>query len=106
MNNTKENIYNCEQCDFHINSTALWIKHTETVLHQTGKRKVRSDRKRLDKCPHCEYVSNVACNVNMKQHILNYHSTLEEKKEKFKYYCENCDYGCFANPQINKHNND
>jgi len=80
-----------------------WLKHIDTELHKTGKRKIRSDRKRIDKCPHCAYISNAVSSVNINQHILNYHSTIEEKKLKFKYYCENCDYGCFAKPQFDKH---
>ena len=26
----------------------------------------------------------------MKKHVLNEHSTKDEKKKEFKYYCENC----------------
>ena len=39
----------------------------------------------------------------MKLHILNNHSTREEKKKGFKYYCEYCDMGTFAKFIYNKH---
>ena len=97
--------YNCDKCDIHTNANSVWIKHIETELHKTGKRKTRTDKKISEKCPSCEYRTKSINNINMRQHILNAHSTKEERTEKFKYYCEHCDYGCFANPQIIKHNN-
>jgi len=97
--------YNCEQCKFHANYNSTWLKHIETELHKTGKRKTRSDNKISEKCPSCEYTSKSMSNINMRRHILNAHSTREHRKEKFKYYCEYCDFGCFAKPQIDNHNN-
>ena len=38
-----------------------------------------------------------------KQHILNEHSTLEERKHGFSFYCELCDYGCFSIDLFNNH---
>jgi uncharacterized protein YutD len=37
-------------------------------------------------------------------HELNNHASIEEKKNKFKYYCEYCDIGCFYENFINNHN--
>lgn len=93
--------YNCDNCGFKTNYISQWNKHIATELHQTGKRKTRTDKKRVDKCPHCEYTSNE--NTNMKQHILNEHKTAVEKKSDFKYYCEYCDYGTFAGTLYEKH---
>ncbi len=39
----------------------------------------------------------------MNTHILNNHSTKEEKKLKYNYYCEYCDYGSFSKPLYEKH---
>jgi hypothetical protein len=31
----------------------------------------------------------------MKLHCLNHHSTKEERKKEFKFYCDECNYGSF-----------
>ena len=41
----------------------------------------------------------------MELHLLNNHSTKEERKEKLKYYCELCDFGTFAKSLYDKHTN-
>ena len=41
----------------------------------------------------------------MKLHILNNHSTKEERKTGFKYYCEYCNYGNFAKTSYDTHLN-
>ena len=41
----------------------------------------------------------------MLKHILNKHSTKEERKEKFKYYCECCDFGVFVKSMMDTHLN-
>ncbi len=37
-------------------------------------------------------------------HKLNNHSTIEEKKKEFKYYCSYCDFGCLYENFMIKHN--
>ena len=93
--------YNCNKCNFNSNYLSQWNKHISTEFHKTGKRKIRSDKKYNEKCSYCEYVTNG--NTNMKQHILNEHGTSEERKSKFKYYCDYCDYGTFAKSFFEKH---
>jgi len=39
-----------------------------------------------------------------KQHILNYHSSKEQREEDFKYYCKLCNYGSFSKDLLEKHN--
>lgn len=39
----------------------------------------------------------------MNLHMLNNHSSKDERKEKFKYYCEICDYGTFGKSSFEKH---
>ena len=95
--------YNCDRCDFHTNAKSLYEKHKITGKHMTGKRTERCDKKLLDKCPNCDYTT--ISNTNMKLHILNNHSTKKERKEKFNYYCEHCDYGSFGKTLYNKHIN-
>ena len=95
--------YVCEPCKYKTNYKSQWDKHIETEKHRTGKRKMRSDKKCPDKCPHCDYSNKN--NTNMKLHILNKHSTKEERKAGFKYYCEYCDFGNFAKCVYDKHLN-
>ena len=40
----------------------------------------------------------------MKLHILNNHSSIEEKKKGFKYYCETCNYGVINEKKYNQVN--
>ena len=100
MDNNK---YNCINCNFKCNTKARWDAHINTELHKTGQRKKRSDTKEPYKCEHCEYKSKNL--TTFKMHKLNYHSSVEEKEKEFKYYCKECDYGCFYEEAINKHNN-
>ena len=93
--------YNCEKCNYHTNAKSLYDKHIITGKHLTGKRHERCDKKMIDKCPHCEYKTNTM--TNMLQHMLNNHSTKNERKEKFKYYCEYCDYGTFGKKLFENH---
>lgn len=97
--------FNCDECDFHANYESLWLKHTNTELHKTGKRKSRSDKRIIHQCPKCEYKLQPQGNTNMKQHILNEHGTKEDREKGFKYYCKYCDYGTFAKPLYTRHNN-
>ncbi len=107
MEDNKQNTINykhfCEKCDYKCNYESQWTKHCETILHKTGKRKERTDKKNIGKCKDCEYYSEN--NTNMTKHILNKHSTKLERKEKFKYYCEICDFGTFSKKTIENHNN-
>ncbi len=93
--------HECEKCNYKTNYKSQWNAHIATTLHKTGKRKVRSDRKCSEKCSQCGYYE--CNNTNMKLHILNNHSTKEERKAGFKYYCECCDMGSFAKSIYNKH---
>ncbi|QKF94360.1 zinc finger C2H2-type protein [Fadolivirus algeromassiliense] len=96
-----ETKFNCDQCGFHTNYESKWKAHCETELHKTGKRKTRSDKKLLDKCSFCDY--KATNNTTLKQHVLNHHSSKEERKSQFTYYCEYCDCGTFAKPLHENH---
>ena len=93
----------CETCDYKCNFDSQWKIHCDTELHKTGKRKKRTDKTEVGQCKQCDY-----CTENyslMLKHILNKHATIEERKEKFKYYCELCDFGTFSVDTFNVHNN-
>ncbi len=95
--------FTCEKCDYKCNYQSQWNNHINTELHLTGQRKKRSDFKEDTKCEKCDYKTRNI--VTMKKHILNKHSSLEERKKGFKYYCEFCDFGTFSKDTIDVHNN-
>ena len=88
----EKKIKHCEKCNKTFTSNAHYLIHCETELHKTGKRKVRANKKEEFKCSICN-IYTTKQPTNMKLHILNNHSSIEEKKIGFKYYCETCDYG-------------
>jgi len=53
------------------------------------------------KCTNCVYTTTN--NVNILLHKLNNHSTMEERKKGFKYYCELCNFGVFAESTFELH---
>ena len=83
---------NCEKCNKKFTSNAYYLIHCETELHKTGKRKTRIDKKEELKCSICN-IYTTKQPTTLKIHILNNHSSIEEKKIGFKHYCETCDYG-------------
>jgi hypothetical protein len=74
----------------------------ESEKHKNnGKRKTRCDKVLEPKCKHCEYkTNNLTC---MKVHCLTQHSTHEERKKEFKYYCDKCDFGTYAEILFTRH---
>ena len=95
--------YICIQCNYKCNILSRWEKHIETELHKTGKKKIRSDYKGEKNCNKCKYIGKTL--NNLKEHILNYHSSIEEREKGFTYYCKLCDYGTLSKDLINNHNN-
>jgi hypothetical protein len=108
MSDTKSK-YICEQCNFKTDIKTRWEAHEKTEKHKTGKRKVRSDYKggikKLihHKCNDCDYETTNT--YTLKQHILNQHSTKEEREEGFTYYCKLCDCGTFSKSLYTDHLN-
>jgi hypothetical protein len=94
-------IFSCEPCNFHSKFKSRLDKHLKSTLHLTGVKKIRSDKKRLDKCPDCDYCYDSL--LSMKSHILNNHASKEVRKLKFTYYCELCNVGVFSKVMFEKH---
>ena len=82
----------CEKCNKIFTSNTHLRIHYDTDLHKTGQRKVKSNRKPDLICNICNLYTTRQT-TNLKVHILNNHSNLEEKKKGFKFYCEVCNYG-------------
>ena len=93
----------CEKCNYRCNFESQWIKHCETELHKTGKRKKRTDYREIEKCKKCDYITKN--HTTMKKHYLNEHTNKEELEKEFKLYCKLCDFGTFSKNTINIHNN-
>lgn len=93
--------FNCDQCKYYTNYKSKWLEHTATTKHKTGKRKVRSDKKGPVECSECGHKSKTVHEARL--HKLNNHSTLDERKTKFKYYCEVCNYGTFTPYSYKRH---
>jgi len=99
----KSHKFICEKCDYKGNIKSQWKKHINTELHKTGKKKERSDKKDPLKCEKCEYT--IKSIIGLKQHYLNWHSSLEEREKEFKYYCKLCNFGTFTQNLLETHNN-
>jgi len=82
--------YYCDKCKYGTNILPSYEKHLNTILHATGKRKERCDKK-IYECDRCNYKTKLK--YNYIGHKLNNHSTKEEKTINYKFYCEKCDYG-------------
>ena len=97
--------YNCEKCNYKCQFECQWLKHCDTELHKTGKRKqiIRKNHKQPEKCKNCDYSTKNT--FLMKKHILNEHSTKEEREKQFKFYCSYCNFGTFSKDTIEIHNN-
>ena len=103
-NEVKEFKFNCEKCNYKCQFECQWIKHCKTELHKTGKRKkiIRKNHKKPEKCKLCDYETKNT--FLMKKHILNEHSTKEQREKEFKFYCSYCDFGTFSKDTIKVHN--
>ncbi len=88
--------YFCEKCNYGTNIKHSMLQHNETQLHKTGEKKLT-----IYKCSLCAFVT--VNKNNYLTHNLNNHSTKEERKEKFKYYCDKCDFGVFTESLYNNH---
>ncbi|ATZ80149.1 hypothetical protein BMW23_0088 [Bodo saltans virus] len=93
--------YICEKCNYFTNAKSGWTKHVNSGLHIEGHRATRCDKKIMDNCPHCEYKTKN--NTAMNTHVLNNHADKNERKIKYTYYCEYCDYGAFSEKHYKKH---
>ena len=73
-------IKDCEKCNKTFKCHAKYLIHCDTELHKTGKRKTRTDKKEDLKCSICNLYTTKQ-QTTLKLHILNNHSSIEEKKK-------------------------
>ncbi len=92
----------CSKCDKLFRFNSQYKKHCETELHKTGQRKCRSDKKEERICPHCDlYITRQP--TNLKLHILNNHSTIDERRREFPFYCDLCNSGFMKTTGLDRH---
>jgi hypothetical protein len=104
IENTNNFKFYCEKCDYGCEYKVYYERHMNSGKHINGKiTKIHKIKKpELSYiCDKCEFISNHI--YNFKTHILNNHSTIEERKKEFTYYCECCDYGIFSKDNFDKH---
>ncbi len=94
--------FKCEKCEYYTNFKSSYDKHLTSSIHQTGERKVRTDKKD-PKCDKCNY--ECSSQQSLREHILNLHSTKEEREKEFKFYCKSCDFGKMNEKQFEVHLN-
>jgi hypothetical protein len=97
--------YYCEKCNYGTDIKNSMALHNNSILHITGtagKRNVKKKEiKKVYKCENCDYISNNKNNYLV--HKLNKHSTKEDRKKEYKFYCELCDFGILSKTSYNKH---
>ncbi len=97
----------CEKCDYKCKFEYLYNRHLQSGKHINGKIIRIHTKKQIKKipithkCEKCEFTSTHF--YNFKTHILNNHSSIDERKKQFPYYCECCDYGIFSKDNFDKH---
>jgi hypothetical protein len=102
VSNEIEHKYWCESCNYGCKYLSHWNQHTESKRHKNnGIRPPRRDKVFEPNCRLCNYTTNRT--TNMKLHYLNNHATQEERKNKFKYYCEACDFGNYSKSLFKLH---
>ncbi len=97
----------CEKCNYRCKYRSHYEQHLKSGKHLTGKitkihtkERIKKEKK-IHQCEKCEFTSTHI--YNFKTHLLNNHSTVEEKKKEYPYYCECCDYGIFSKDSFDKH---
>ena len=91
MNST--NILYCECCKFSCKFESTWIQHVNTSKHKNNGKCIRINKKvnNNTKCDKCDFIAKHKEGLNT--HNLLKHSNPQDRKEKFTYYCNNCDFG-------------
>ena len=72
------------------------------------KRKIRKDKGKKRKttrkiyiCDKCKYSTHIK--ILSLSHYLNYHATLKERIDQYKFYCEHCNFGSMAKVSYDIH---
>ena len=89
--------FRCEPCDKYFQFKHQLINHNKSSKHKA----VINGSAYQCNIGDCIYECN--SKIKFRLHILNNHSTVEERKKGFKYYCEVCDTGRASKKEIETH---
>lgn len=95
-NKMSDKPYICKKCDVSFQFKYLLERHNKSKKH------IGSDKTTY----HCERGTcdyHTTSKTNFKMHMLNNHSTVQQKIEGFPYYCKICDIGCGAKSSYDRH---
>ena len=94
--------YTCEKCYFTTNTKQLYDRHLLTGKHINGCiTRTKKDIPPLS-CTICNNYKTINT-FNLQTHILNHHSSIEERGQKYPFYCNVCDFGVYSKASIDKH---
>lgn len=98
----EENKYTCDKCNYTTDTQRYFYQHCKTKKHLDLEKKPRKDKLGIEyKCKKCDYTS--MNKNNYETHVLNNHSNKKERKGKFSFYCDACDFGVFTESCYDKH---
>lgn len=102
--------YECEKCNFVTTYSSSYKRHIENGTHRARiitkprkKQEVKEKVPQIFKCDKCEYTANRK--ENTENHYLKNHASEQERKKRFKYYCDLCNFGTKSNSDNAKHIN-
>ncbi len=101
MDNNTFNFF-CSKCNYGTNFKQSYERHILSGLHLTGTKTIIPKTIITYTCDQCNDFQTKN-KYNYISHQLNYHSTKEERKEKYKFYCDTCDFGVFSKKLIDIH---
>lgn len=98
-----ERKYKCTLCNMKFRFKFELNRHKGTANHIRRKNKDIIDDETIFKynCEECDY--GTVDNRKLRLHILNFHSTVEKRKQNFNYYCDSCDFGTMCASQYRNH---
>lgn len=94
----------CDKCNYGTNNKMSMVVHEHTTLHLTGKHgklNFKKSDKKIYKCDICQ--TTYSSKANLFIHNLNNHSTKEERKKGYKFYCDLCNIGYMDNQKYTHH---
>ncbi len=83
--------FSCDKCSITFEYKSKYEAHLQSKRHTGEPKKTRLDKIFDPKCKHCNFIA--AHFTSMQTHTLTKHGTPQERKEHFKYYCQECDIG-------------
>ena len=96
------NTFFCEKCNYGTNYKQVYDRHLTSGLHLNGNKTITPRTTITYTCNQCTYFQTKN-KYNFMIHTLNHHSTKEQRKEQYKFYCDTCDFGVFSQKLIDNH---